>query len=1157
MVVLKPLRLARRDGDTVYAVITGSALNNDGSDKLSYNAPSLAGQREVIRAALRRSGRRGADLGYVEAHGTATRLGDPVEVGALRQAFDLDRSGHCALTSVKSQTGHLGAAAGVVGLVRAALAVHHGVIPPNVGFHALNPQLGDDPTPFYIPTDARPWPTGRDRIAAVSSFGIGGTNAHVVLEADGPDPETAGEAGTKAGRAAPDTPLLPCLVLSSSSEAGLRTDAARIADYLEARPSAYPQVLRHLQAGRPARRRRLAAVCPDASAAVAWLRTAGRIAEAVETRAGAPVPSEGLTAEESAAAWLSGERIGWPAGPAQAPWDFPPPAFELAEFDFPRAAAAGPDRPGPAAADVPQRLPEAAWLHQPHWARLRRAGTAIGSRTSRLLVLLTDGPAHPDVVRAFEAAYARVVRVSAAETFARRGDDVYEVDPADPASLGRLLDALAGTGAGDDGIDWLHALPLGIGGPVGRDSLARARWACLDTPAALVRAVADAAGSLRLRPWWLSYRARPVDGPVQRPEAGLLAGAAEVAPQEGAAEGYWLDLPDAHPAHWAAPLAALLAEAATTADAAGLPRRLALRRGHWWAQVTLPVSATGPGPVGLPAGGVHLILGGTGGIGRSVAAWLLENGGARVLLLARRPRLPEERIPWADRVELLEADLAESTPEEITALIDRRTDRLGGVVHAVGAASGGMIARRDAEAMRRGSAAKLQGALLVEQVIERYRPSVAVYCSSMSAELGGVGQLDYAAANSLLDGFAQYRSGDAETTVRLGVNWDVWSDTGMALRAPLTDARHRAHLSVGLTVAEGKRVFARAMGLQLPQLLVSTTDIHESRAFYSAPGAQALVPPVPTGTAGTTRATGAAPVSAEGTTAADAARGTAAVLLAGWLCAWLDLDHIDPDAPLYDLGVDSLTLLDLIGVVKRHFDVELELSRLSHRVSLTEILTRLDEAASAGAVGAEDVVPEVWQQGTGGDVLCLVHPVGGDIQAYRSLVSALGPRLTVCLIADPALGRPGTADWTLAERARRYTAALRARFADDTGRLHLAGWSFGAWVAMGMAAEAEAIGRPVHGVHLIDPPPPGAGALFQGYDEAQLQAVFAHELSQGGSASAGSEAHGYAERLVRLRPPVPGGAAVTGLRPAPVLQPSRTNAPSDLRHRSTIGDHPS
>ena len=147
-VVLKPLRLALADGDTVYSVITGSAVNNDGSAKLSYGAPALAGQREVIQAALRRSGRSGAELGYVEAHGTGTRLGDPVEVGALRQAYGISESGRCALASVKSQIGHLGAAAGVVGLVRATLAVYHGVIPPNVDFHRLNPEMGPDPAPF-------------------------------------------------------------------------------------------------------------------------------------------------------------------------------------------------------------------------------------------------------------------------------------------------------------------------------------------------------------------------------------------------------------------------------------------------------------------------------------------------------------------------------------------------------------------------------------------------------------------------------------------------------------------------------------------------------------------------------------------------------------------------------------------------------------------------------------------------------------------------------------------------------------------------------------------------------------------------------------------------------------------------------------------------
>lgn len=1099
VVVLKPLRLARRDGDTVYSLITGSALNNDGSDKLGYSAPSLSGQREVIRAALRRGGRSGADIGYVEAHGTGTRLGDPVEVGALRQAFDLAESGRCALTSVKSQIGHLGAAAGVVGLVRATLAVHHGLIPPHADFHALNPRIGPDPTPFYIPTEARPWPAGRDRVAAVSSFGIGGTNAHVLLEADEPD-----------GAFAP-VATEPCLVLSSSSEAGLRMDAARIADYLTARPEAYGTVLRHLQAGRPARRLRIAAVCPDASTAVEWLRTAvpatgtGTVAGVTVTEEPAveSVTAAGRPAQDLADAWRAGRRIDWPAGPAQAPWDFPPPAFELAEYDFARATR--PASPiDPAGGEGPRRLPEADWLRQPHWVRLRRAAPATASRTSRLLAVLTDRPAPPETVRAFEAVYARVVRVSAAGAFARRGDDVFEVDPSDHVSVRQLLDALAE--AGRDGIDWLHALPLAVEGPVGSDTLAHAQRACLDAPAALVRAVADGPGAPNVRPWWLSYRARPVDGSVLRPELNLLAGAVEVAPQEGPVDGHWLDLPGADLADWAPRLAALLADADADTDdetdagpdtgpGARLPRQLALRQGYWWEQITLPVSPAGVTPVALPAEeGVHLILGGTGGIGTALAAWLLERTDGRVLLLARTSRLPEELAPWADRVELIEADLGASAPEEIMSRIGRRTARLDCVVHAAGVAAGGLLVRRDATAMREATAAKVQGALLMEQLIVRYRPTVAVYCSSMSALLGGVGQFDYTAANALLDGLAHHRSGDAETTARISINWDVWREAGMALRAPLSDARHQAHLSVGLTVDDGKRLFARAVGLQLPQLLVSTTDLDESRVFYAAPAASAA-------------------------SVADFGRATdtAAGLLTERLSEWVGVDQLDPDVPLYDLGADSLTMLDLISEVKRHFGVELELSWLSHRVSLNEILTRLDRAtpaeAAAGSVVAEDVALEVWQEGTGREVLCLVHPVGGDIQAYRSLVSALDPRLTVCLIADPALRRPVLPAWTLAERARRYRAALLARFPDTAWRLRLAGWSFGAWVAAEMAAEAEAAGRPVKALHLLDPPPPGAGGLFQAYDETQLEAVFAAELGDSGGASAGEHARAYAERL--------------------------------------------
>ncbi|MYY81598.1 amino acid adenylation domain-containing protein, partial [Streptomyces sp. SID335] len=262
VLVLKTLARARRDGDTVYAVISGSAVNNDGAAKLSYSAPSLAGQREVIRSALARSGRTGADVAYVEAHGTGTRLGDPVEAGALRQALGVDEPERCALSSLKSQIGHLGAAAGAVGLIRAVLAVHHGRIPPTRDFRAFNPEIGPDPAPFHVPTRALPWPEGRERVAAVSSFGIGGTNAHVIVEAADPstDPHPREAAGSE---------VVPLVVLSGVTEAQLAADAERVAAHLTLQPDSYARTLRHLQAGRPQGPLRAAAVCRDAAGAVA------------------------------------------------------------------------------------------------------------------------------------------------------------------------------------------------------------------------------------------------------------------------------------------------------------------------------------------------------------------------------------------------------------------------------------------------------------------------------------------------------------------------------------------------------------------------------------------------------------------------------------------------------------------------------------------------------------------------------------------------------------------------------------------------------------------------------------------------------------------------------------------------------------------------
>ncbi|MBN1411852.1 MAG: acyltransferase domain-containing protein [Spirochaetales bacterium] len=193
LVVLKRLTDAMRDGDHIYAVIKGSAVNNDGSEKIGYSAPGIEGQSRVILSALDVAGVDVNHIRYVETHGTGTSHGDPIEVQALSRAFRkrTDKKGFCALGALKANIGHVDNASGVAGVIKAALVVKHGIIPPNLHFQTPNPNINFDESPFYVPTEPVLWDEeNAPRVASVSSFGFGGTNAHVILQEPPPPRET-------------------------------------------------------------------------------------------------------------------------------------------------------------------------------------------------------------------------------------------------------------------------------------------------------------------------------------------------------------------------------------------------------------------------------------------------------------------------------------------------------------------------------------------------------------------------------------------------------------------------------------------------------------------------------------------------------------------------------------------------------------------------------------------------------------------------------------------------------------------------------------------------------------------------------------------------------------------------------------------------------
>jgi len=263
IVALKKLDDALVDGDCIHAVIKGSALNNDGLLKAGYTAPSENAQAKVIAIAQGVAEVEPETITYVEAHGTGTELGDPIEMAALTRAFRArtEKKGFCGVGSLKSNIGHLDAAAGVAGLIKTVLALKHKMIPPSLHFNRPNPKVDFAESPFYVVSKLTEWKTGAaPRRAGVSSFGIGGTNAHVIVE-EAPAVETSKQ-----------TRPAQLLLLSAKRPTALEAMTANLAAHLEQRPELnLADVAYCLKVGRKAFAHRRALVCRDVDDAVAGL----------------------------------------------------------------------------------------------------------------------------------------------------------------------------------------------------------------------------------------------------------------------------------------------------------------------------------------------------------------------------------------------------------------------------------------------------------------------------------------------------------------------------------------------------------------------------------------------------------------------------------------------------------------------------------------------------------------------------------------------------------------------------------------------------------------------------------------------------------------------------------------------------------------------
>ena len=274
VVVLKRLEDAIAEGDNIYALIKGSAINNDGALKVGYTAPSQEGQAEVIRTAQMMAEVEPETISYLETHGTGTAMGDPIEVAAMTQAFQssTNKKGYCAIGSVKTNIGHLDAAAGIAGMIKTALALKNQKLPPSLNFSDPNPQIDFENSPFYVNTKLTEWKSNiTPRRAGVSAFGFGGTNAHLILE-EAPLEKQGSRGVGEQGR------KYNLLVLSAKTSSALETATTNLVNYLKQYPEInLADVAYTLQVGRRVFNHRRTVVVEDIGEAIAALKSPQRV----------------------------------------------------------------------------------------------------------------------------------------------------------------------------------------------------------------------------------------------------------------------------------------------------------------------------------------------------------------------------------------------------------------------------------------------------------------------------------------------------------------------------------------------------------------------------------------------------------------------------------------------------------------------------------------------------------------------------------------------------------------------------------------------------------------------------------------------------------------------------------------------------------------
>lgn len=775
VIVLKRLSDAQRDGDRIYGLIRGSAVNHDGPSS-GLTTPNEGAQEQVIRRALANAKVDAGEISYVEAHGTGTSLGDPIEVNALASVFH-GRERPVLIGSVKSNIGHLEAAAGMACLIKTLLALHNGEIPPHLHFRNPNPHIAWSEIPIHVVTEPRSWPTGR-RLAGVSGFGLSGTNAHAVLES-APDAPVASASAA--------TPSVLCV--SANTRTSLAALVARWVEFLRGTKLPLADICDSANRGRThfAYRVAVAADSPGEMANRLFeMPLPDAPAEPLDT---APISQSELPVEHLAAHYRRGGEIDWRAvGPGRRFVSIPTYAFDRQRY-WSNA--------------VPPLAPESPVQ------RLLDRGDVRG-----MMGLLGVSPTAD-----CQSVLERLVALHRGDDF----DDSYEVvwegaavpEQAAGMAAGWAVEAAVPNALTERMRAWL---------PVATEAAREVIW-ILNPDAA---PAGQAAGLLaRLKTAhargeriWLLVPGLP---PAMAAAIGLGKSAALELP------GSWggvIEVP-AEPAD--EELRSAIQEIQRHDGEPHVRLGNGLREVRRLQRKPLPLARR---PVVIQPEADYLITGGTGAVGLHLARWLVAAGARHLVLTGRTgaesPSIDALREQGVS-VRVVAMDAADSTA--VRRLV-ASLPQLRGVIHAAGVGGFDSLTEMAEETLQAVLKPKVDGAWELHTATQTATLDFFVLCSSIASVWGSKNQAHYAAGNYFLDSLAAHRRASGLRAV--SINWGPWAGT----LAPEQEQWLRRSGIFPLAPGEACSALERVLGGDASQVVVAKVDWKVFLNVYESRGPQ-------------------------------------------------------------------------------------------------------------------------------------------------------------------------------------------------------------------------------------------------------------------------------------------------------------------------------